>query len=162
MDRRRSALHPQPRWPTSTARFVPAPTSRSTAACTTTSSRTSSSPNLADYLAGKDVSVYNFEYLLNYTNASYLLDPAYAFDPQRACSAAGTRRPESIPRQLGTIGPKAKRSGIPPRRAITPGSREVGVPEFTTPTIEHPKRDMTLSDPMCVPAVQEALLTLRP
>lgn len=38
-------------------------------------------PNLADYLAGKDVPVYNFEYLLNYTNASYLLDPAYAFDP---------------------------------------------------------------------------------
>ena len=39
-------------------------------------------PNLAKYQETGDMSEYNFEYLLNYTNASYILDPDYKFDPE--------------------------------------------------------------------------------
>ena len=40
-------------------------------------------PGLAEYTAtGKNSDIYNFEYLINYTNASYLLDPAFGFDEE--------------------------------------------------------------------------------
>ena len=49
-------------------------------------------PNLEAYLEAVDnndeearqalLDTYNFEYLLNYTNVSYLLDPEFAFDPE--------------------------------------------------------------------------------
>nr|WP_172135948.1 molybdopterin-dependent oxidoreductase [Adlercreutzia sp. ZJ473] len=105
-------------------------------------------PNLADYLAGKEVPVYNFEYLLNYTNASYLLDPEYSFDVEsglfsgydeatRTYSNHSWHYQTESEEQWDTAGDYAW--------AVKPG-----VPEFTTPTLQHPKRDMTLQDPMCV------------
>ena len=56
-------------------------------------------PNLAKYQETGDMSEYNFEYLLNYTNASYLLDPDYKFDPETGLfSGLGTRRPSHVQR----------------------------------------------------------------
>nr|WP_206214781.1 MULTISPECIES: molybdopterin-dependent oxidoreductase [unclassified Adlercreutzia] len=105
-------------------------------------------PNLADYLAGKEVPVYNFEYLLNYTNASYLLDPEYSFDVESGLFSGYDEATKTYSNhswhyqteseeQWDTAGDYAW--------AVAPG-----VPEFTTPTLQHPKRDMTLQDPMCV------------
>ena len=39
-------------------------------------------PGLQEYLVTGKQDNYNFEYLLNYTNASYLLDPSFTFDPE--------------------------------------------------------------------------------
>lgn len=105
-------------------------------------------PNLQKYLAGEEVPEYNFSYLLNYTNASYLLDPDYSFDPSTGLFSGwnedtGTYDAHSWHYQVesestwDTSGDYAW--------AVAPG-----VPEFTPPVVEHPRRDMTLQDPMCV------------
>ena len=105
-------------------------------------------PNLQKYLAGEEVPEYNFSYLLNYTNASYLLDPDYSFDPSTGLFSGwnedtGTYDAHSWHYQVesestwNTSGDYAW--------AVAPG-----VPEFTPPVVEHPRRDMTLQDPMCV------------
>nr|WP_206214456.1 molybdopterin-dependent oxidoreductase [Adlercreutzia sp. ZJ141] len=105
-------------------------------------------PNLADYLAGKEVPDYNFEYLLNYTNASYLLDPEYDFDVEsglfsgfdeatKSYSNNSWRYQTDSVEEWDTTGAYAW--------AVADG-----VPEFTPPVVKHPKRDMTLADPMCV------------
>lgn len=107
-------------------------------------------PNLADYLAGKDVPVYNFEYLLNYTNASYLLDPAYAFDPATGLFSGWDEETGKYSAATWHYQTESEEEWDTSATGDYAWVKEAGVPEFTTPTIEHPKRDMTLSDPMCV------------
>lgn len=68
-------------------------------------------PNLEKYLATGEMGDYNYEYLLNYTNASYLLDPEFDFDPEPAFTPVGTRRPRRTPTILGIIRPRRKRTG---------------------------------------------------
>ena len=108
-------------------------------------------PNLAKYQETGDMSEYDFEYLLNYTNASYILDPDYKFaSRERVCLAVGTRRPRRTTPTAGTTRLSPPRTGTPARTAHTPGLSKPGTPEFTTPTLTNPKKDMTLQDPMCV------------
>ena len=117
-------------------------------------------PNLQKYLAGEEVPEYNFSYLLNYTNASYLLDPDYSFDPSTGLFSGwnedtGTYDAHSWHYQVesestwDTSGDYAW--------AVAPG-----VPEFTPPRrrASAPRHDAAGSD-VRLPAVQEALRPLR-
>jgi formate dehydrogenase major subunit len=105
-------------------------------------------PNLQDYLAGKEVSVYNFEYLLNYTNASFLLDPEYAFDVELGLFSGyeeATKTYSNHSWHYQTASEEEWDTDGDYAWSVAPG-----VPEFDKPVVEHPKQDMTLQDPMCV------------
>ncbi len=107
-------------------------------------------PNLEAYLSGEEVPEYNFEYLLNYTNASYLLDPDYSFDPETGLfsgwnAETGTYDVSSWHYQVESESEWDTSEGGAYAWAVGEG-----VPEFTPPEVETPARDMTLSDPMCV------------
>ena len=78
-------------------------------------------PNLAKYQETGNMDEYNFEYLLNYTNASYLLDPEYEFDPATGLFSGWVRRRRRIPPIAGIIRPNLKRNGTPLLRATMPG-----------------------------------------
>lgn len=105
-------------------------------------------PGLKDYLATGKMDKYNFEYLLNYTNASYLLDPEYSFDVEKGLFSGWNEETKSYSSHSWHYQTESTENWD------TNGDyawvKKPGTPEFTTPTIEHPKRDMTLSDPMSV------------
>lgn len=107
-------------------------------------------PNLADYLAGKEVPVYNFEYLLNYTNASYLLDPNYSFDPETGLFSGWNEETGTYSVSTWHYQTEYEEEWDTSATGTYSWVKEPGVPEFTPPIIEHPKQDMTLQDPMCV------------
>lgn len=107
-------------------------------------------PNLADYLAGKEVPEYNFEYLLNYTNVSYLLDPEYEFDPETGLFSGFDEKTGKYSASTWHYQVESESEWDTSENGTYSWVKKAGVPEFTTPTVETPKRDMTLSDPMCV------------
>ena len=107
-------------------------------------------PNLAAYLAGEEVSDYNFEYLLNYTNASYLLDPDYEFDPETGLFSGWQEDSESYDTASWHYQIDSESEWDTSEDGTYSWAVADGVPEFTPPTVETPARDMTLSDPMCV------------
>ncbi|MEE0844812.1 MAG: molybdopterin-dependent oxidoreductase [Eggerthellaceae bacterium] len=105
-------------------------------------------PNLASYLAGEEVADYNFEYLLNYTNASYLLDPGYSFDPATGLFSGWDEETGSY--DVSTWHYQVESESTWDTSGDYAWAVAPGVPEFTPPVVEHPRRDMTLADPMCV------------
>lgn len=107
-------------------------------------------PNLAKYLAGETVAEYNFEYLLNYTNASYLLDPEYEFDVESGLFSGYDPATKTYSASTWHYQTASEEEWDTSATGDYAWAVKPGVPEFTTPTIEHPKQDMTLSDPMCV------------
>ncbi len=103
---------------------------------------------LCNYIIEHDL--WQHDYVLNYTNASYLLDPDYGFDPATglysgfdADSATYSNRTWHY--QVESESHWDTAPGAPYAWAAAPG-----VPAFTPPAVEHPKRDMTLQDPLCV------------
>ena len=107
-------------------------------------------PNLAAYLAGEKVPEYNFEYLLNYTNASYLLDPDYTFDPTTGLFSGWDEETGTYSAATWHYQVESEEEWDTSAGGAYAWAVAQGVPEFTPPEVEHPKRDMTLADPMCV------------
>lgn len=107
-------------------------------------------PNLQKYLAGEEVPEYNFEYLLNYTNASYLLDPEYEFDPATGLFSGYDEETKKYSNHSWHYQVESESEWDTSETGAYAWAAAEGVPEFTPPTVEHPKRDMTLADPMCV------------
>ncbi len=107
-------------------------------------------PNLEKYLAGEAVPEYNFEYLLNYTNASYLLDPDYSFDVETGLFSGFDE--ENAKYSNATWHYQVESESTWDTSATGPyaWASAPGVPEFTPPAVEVVKKDPTLSDPMCV------------
>ena len=107
-------------------------------------------PNLENYLATGDMSEYNFEYLLNYTNASYLLDPEYEFDPATGLFSGWDEKTKTYNTHSWHYQTESTEEWDTSESGDYAWAVKQGVPEFTTPTLSHPKKDMTLKDPMCV------------
>ena len=108
-------------------------------------------PNLDAYLAGEDVSdIYNFEYLINYTNASYLLDPDYEFDPETGLFSGWDEDSGSYDTSSWHYQIASESEWDTSEDGTYAWAVAEGVPEFTPPTVETPARDTTLADPMCV------------
>jgi formate dehydrogenase major subunit len=107
-------------------------------------------PNLQDYLDGKEVSVYNFEYLLNYTNASFLLNEEYSFDVETGIFSGYDEATKTYSNKSWHYQTESTEEWDTSATGDYAWSVAEGVPEFTKPEIEHPKQDMTLQDPMCV------------
>ncbi len=103
---------------------------------------------LYNYIIENDL--WQHEYVLNYTNASYLLDPEYEFDPATGFFSgwdeeAGKYSNRSWHYQVESETVWDTSEGGDYAWAVAEG-----VPEFTPPVVQHPKRDMTLQDPLCV------------
>lgn len=103
---------------------------------------------LYNYIIENDL--WQHEYVLNYTNASYLLDPEYEFDPTTGFFSgwdeeAGKYSNHSWHYQVESETVWDTSEGGEYAWAVAEG-----VPEFTPPVVQHPKRDMTLQDPLCV------------
>ncbi len=107
-------------------------------------------PNLPKYLAGEEVPEYNFAYLLNYTNASYLLDPEYSFDPETGLFSGWDEEKGSYDVHSWHYQVASESQWDTSEGGTYAWAAAEGVPEFTPPTVETPARDMTLSDPQCV------------
>lgn len=107
-------------------------------------------PNLADYLAGKEVPEYNFSYLLNYTNASYLLDPEFEFDVESGLFSGFDEETKTYNSHSWHYQVESESTWDTSATGDYAWAAAEGVPEFTPPVVQTPKRDMTLSDPMCV------------
>ena len=107
-------------------------------------------PGLADYLANGTMDKYNFSYLLNYTNASYLLKEGYDFDPETGLYSGFDEKKRKYDASTWHYQVESEEEWDTSENGDYAWVKKPGVPEFTTPTLEHPKRDMTLKDPMCV------------
>ena len=107
-------------------------------------------PNLDSYLAGNKCDVYNFEYLLNYTNASYILDPEYEFDVEKGLFSGWDEETKTYSNHSWHYETDHEEEWDTSEGGDYNWVVQPGVPEFTTPTLTVPKKDMTLKDPMCV------------
>ncbi len=90
------------------------------------------------------------EYVKNYTNASYLLNAEYSFDVVEGVFSgldeeAGKYNNATWKYQVESTSQWDTSEGSSYAWAVADG-----VPAFTTPTIEVPKKDLTLTDPLCV------------
>lgn len=93
---------------------------------------------------------WQHEYVLNYTNATYLLDPGFAFDAENGLwsgwdeesrkYSAATWHYQTEKSVTWDTSPTGKYSWV----------KDKGVPEFTPPELEIPKTDPTLKNEMCV------------
>lgn len=107
-------------------------------------------PGLQEYLATGKQDNYNFEYLLNYTNASYLLDPNFTFDPETGLFSDWDPEKKKYTNTSWHYQVESTSTWDTSANGTYSWAVAPGVPEFTPPTVEHPKKDMTLQDPMCV------------
>lgn len=107
-------------------------------------------PGLQEYLATGKQDNYNFEYLLNYTNASYLLDPNFTFDPETGLFSGWDPEKKKYTNTSWHYQVESTSKWDTSANGTYSWAVAPGVPEFTPPTVEHPKKDMTLQDPMCV------------
>lgn len=94
--------------------------------------------------------LWQHEYVLNYTNASYLLDPAYEFDPETGFFSGWD--PEA--RKYSAATWHYQIESETPWDTEPSGDyawvKKPGTPIFTPPEHEVVKKDLTLQDPMCV------------
>lgn len=107
-------------------------------------------PGLQEYLATGKQDNYNFEYLLNYTNASYLLDPSFTFDPETGLFSGWDPEKKKYTNTTWHYQVESTSTWDTSANGTYSWAVAPGVPKFTPPTVEHPKKDMTLQDPMCV------------
>ena len=96
-----------------------------------------------------DHDLWQHEYVLNYTNASFLLKEEFAFDVDTGIfsgfdEATATYNSASWGYQVEEV---RQRTADESAFSYTAGA---GVPEFNLPSLKIPKRDMTLQDPLCV------------
>lgn len=107
-------------------------------------------PGLQEYLATGKQDNYNFEYLLNYTNASYLLDPNFTFDPETGLFSGWDPEKKKYTNTSWHYQVESTSTWDTSANGTYSWAVAPGVPKFTPPKVEHPKKDMTLQDPMCV------------
>ncbi len=103
---------------------------------------------LFNYIFENDL--WQHEYVLNYTNASYLLDPDYDFDPETGFFSGWDEETKKYSNASWHYQVESESTWDTSESGDYAWAVEPGVPEFTPPVVETPKRDMTLQDPMCV------------
>lgn len=104
-----------------------------------------------------DNNLWQKEYVLNYTNAAYLVNPAYKFDDVTGLFSTWDDAANSYTQKDWAYQVDAEKPWV--TDAIDPATgkpgamawvKGAGVPAFTTPVAKTAKKDMTLQDPMCV------------
>ena len=94
--------------------------------------------------------LWQHEYVVNYTNASYLLDPDFGFDAQTGLfsgwdESTGTYDNATWHYQIDT-----EEEWDTSEDGAYAWAAGQGVPDFTPPVKQVPKKDETLEDPNCV------------
>ena len=103
---------------------------------------------LFNYILEHDL--WQHEYVLNYTNASYLLDEEYSFDVETGIFSGFDKDSATYDAKTWHYQVESTKEWDTSEGGAYAWAKAEGVPEFTPPTVEVPKRDMTLQDPMCV------------
>lgn len=103
---------------------------------------------LYNYIIENDL--WQHDYVLNYTNASYLLDPDYEFDPETGFFSGWDEEAGKYSNVTWHYQVESESTWDTSANGDYAWAVAPGVPEFTPPVVEHPKKDMTLQDPMCV------------
>lgn len=103
---------------------------------------------LYNYIIENDL--WQHDYVLNYTNASYLLDPDYEFDPETGFFSGWDEETGKYSNATWHYQVESESTWDTSASGDYAWAVAPGVPEFTPPVVEHPKKDMTLQDPMCV------------
>ena len=103
---------------------------------------------LFNYIIEHDL--WQHEYVLNYTNASYLLDEQYSFDVNEGIFSGFNEETATYDNHSWHYQVESTKTWDTSEGGAYAWAAAPGVPEFTPPTVEVPKRDMTLQDPMCV------------
>ncbi len=101
-----------------------------------------------NYIIENDL--WQHEYVLNYTNASYLLDQEYSFDVETGLFSGFDEDTSTYSNHSWHYQTESEEEWDTSSTGDYAWAVKEGVPEFTTPTVEHPKQDLTLEDPMCV------------
>ena len=103
---------------------------------------------LYNYIIENDL--WQHEYVLNYTNASYLLDPDFEFDPETGLFSGWDEETGTYSAASWHYQVEEEVEWDTSEDGAYAWAVADGVPEFTPPVKEVPKRDETLEDPMCV------------
>lgn len=103
---------------------------------------------LYNYIIENDL--WQHDYVLNYTNASYLLDPDYEFDPETGFFSGWDEEAGKYSNATWHYQVESESTWDTSANGDYAWAVAPSVPEFTPPVVEHPKKDMTLQDPMCV------------
>lgn len=94
--------------------------------------------------------LYQKEYVLNYTNASYLIDPAFGFDPETGFFSGWDPEAKNYKTRTWKYQLEKKLSWKDAHGEDGKWVNDPGVPKFTPPDELVPKKDPTLQDPNCV------------
>ena len=97
-----------------------------------------------------DNDLWQHEYVLNYTNASYLLDPGFAFDPSTGLFSGWDEKTGTYDNATWHYQVESTEDWDTSETGDYAWVKGEGVPAFNTPKKQNIKRDMTLQDPMCV------------
>lgn len=94
--------------------------------------------------------LWQHEYVLNYTNASYLLDPAYEFDPETGFFSGWDPEARKYSAATWHYQIESETPWDTEPNGDYAWVKKPGTPIFIPPEHEVVKKDLTLQDPMCV------------
>lgn len=94
--------------------------------------------------------LWQHEYVLNYTNASYLLDPAYEFDPETGFFSGWDPEARKYSAATWHYQIESETPWDTEPNGDYAWVKKPGTPIFTPPEHEVVKKDLTLQNPMCV------------
>lgn len=107
-------------------------------------------PGLDAYLKKGTMTDYNFEYLLNYTNASYILNEHYEFDPETGLFSGWNEDSETYDAHSWHYETEKEIPWDTSEGGAYHWSVGAGVPKFDKPVLTVPKKDTTLKNKRCV------------
>ena len=94
--------------------------------------------------------LWQHEYVLNYTNASYLLDKDYSFDVDEGIFSGFDEDTATYSNHSWHYQVESEKEWDTSTSGSYAWVNKPGVPSFTPPVLEVPKKDSSLQDPMCV------------
>jgi formate dehydrogenase major subunit len=103
---------------------------------------------LFNYIIENDL--WQHDYVVNYTNASYLLDEEYSFDVNEGLFSGYDESTGKYSAATWHYQVESEQEWDTSSTGAYSWVNKPGTPEFTTPTLQVPKKDPTLEDPMCV------------
>ncbi len=103
---------------------------------------------MLNYIIENDL--WQHEYVINYTNASYLINPDYDFDPATGLFSGWDEETHSYDKTTWGYQTDTETEWDTSESGAYHWVEGEGVPEFTPPVLKTPKKDPTLQDPNCV------------
>lgn len=94
--------------------------------------------------------LWQHEYCLNYTNLSYLIDPAFTFDPETGLFSGWDEKKKAYVNTTWGYQTESETEWDTTEGGAYFWVKTQGTPAFTPPALKTPKKDPTLQDPMCV------------